>query len=352
MNVYARAPSKALPFPLEDPGCRLFSLARQGLFAGVTALGLEPGDELLVPAYHHGSEIEALHRAGIACRFYDARHDSLEPDEEELDGLLGPRTKGLYLIHYLGLLQDAARWRAWCDERGLLLIEDAAQAWLGSRGGVPAGSRGDLAIFCLYKTFGLPDGAAIICKSPLESPPGNQRTGASQTAFRHASFLAQKWSTLAELRRWISGSGGEYDPEKDFAMSSPEAPCLATRFLLPRVVDPAAQSIRAANYGFLLDRLEHMVPRAFAHPPEGSSPFAFPVFSERKKELLGWLDSGGVSALDLWSVPHPSLPKDGFPHASSLRGSVVALPVHQELERRDLERITDMVVYRSKRTTD
>ncbi len=133
-ELYTRRPSKRLPFPLEEPDCRIFSLARHGLFMGIKALGLEPGDEVLVPAYHHGSEIEALVRAGIVCRFYDVGQ-RLEPDEKELEALLDTPVRALFLIHYLGLPQNAARWRAWCDEHGLLLIEDAAQAWMSSSGG-------------------------------------------------------------------------------------------------------------------------------------------------------------------------------------------------------------------------
>ena len=132
---------------------------------GVKALGFKPGDVILVPAYNHGSEIEALVRAGIVCRFYDVGQH-LEPDEENLEALLDTHVRALYLIHYLDLPQDAARWWAWCDERGLLLIEDAAQTWLSWHDGTPVGSHDDLSIFCLYKTFGLPEGAAVISRSP------------------------------------------------------------------------------------------------------------------------------------------------------------------------------------------
>jgi dTDP-4-amino-4,6-dideoxygalactose transaminase len=126
-QAHLRRAGAALPFPLGEPGVVLLSRARHGLYLGVRALGLGPGDEVLVPAYHHGSEVEALVRAGLAVRFYEAR-ESLAPDPGELDGMLGPRTRALHLIHYLGFPQDARCWRHWCDERGLLLIEDAAQA--------------------------------------------------------------------------------------------------------------------------------------------------------------------------------------------------------------------------------
>lgn len=307
---------------------------------------------MIVPAYHYGAEIEALERFGLVCRFYDAQTGSLEPDEEGLEELIGPRTRGLYLIHYLGILQDAARWRTWCNERGLLLIEDAAQAWLGSRDGVPAGSHGDLSLFCLYKTFGLPDGAAVVCKAPLEKPPANRRTGLYKLALRHASFLARRWTLLAGLRRRLAPRPArEYVPEKDFELSLPEAPSSLTRFLLPRVATAESGAVRSANYHFLLERLGGMVPKAFAVLPEGSSPFAFPIFSERKGDLLGWLESRGVSAFDLWSVPHPVVKKEDFPNAARLRDHVVALPVYQELSRSELERMVDAVLHEPRRTT-
>src|SRR4028118_203378 len=136
---YVRRPSTKLPFPFDDPRCRIFSRSRHGLFTGLRSLGLGTGDEVLVPAYHHGAEVEALIQAGIVCRFYDAGLH-LEPDERELDALLGPRVRALYLTHVMGFPQDAAYWRSWCDKRELLLIEDAAQAWLSSRDGKSVGS--------------------------------------------------------------------------------------------------------------------------------------------------------------------------------------------------------------------
>src|SRR5262249_21946437 len=169
-QVYLHRPPARLPFPLAEPACRLFERARHGLWQGMRALGLGPDAEILVPAYHHGSEIEALVRAGLICRFYEGT-ETLEPDADELETLLDPRVRALYLIHYLGFPQDAPRWRAWCDERGLLLIEDAAQAWLASIDGRPVGSFGDLSIFCLYKTFGLPDGSALLSPAPRAGPP-------------------------------------------------------------------------------------------------------------------------------------------------------------------------------------
>jgi hypothetical protein len=59
------------PFPLGEPRCRLYARARHGLWDAMRAAGLGPGDTVLAPAFHHGSEIEAFHQAGLGCRFYE-----------------------------------------------------------------------------------------------------------------------------------------------------------------------------------------------------------------------------------------------------------------------------------------
>ena len=109
-GLLARRPAPDPPFPLADPACHLFARGRHGLYTGVLALGLRPGDEILVPAYHHGSDVEARVRAGLTPRWHGGTA-TLEPDADELDALLSPRTRALYLVHYLGFPQDAARWR-------------------------------------------------------------------------------------------------------------------------------------------------------------------------------------------------------------------------------------------------
>jgi dTDP-4-amino-4,6-dideoxygalactose transaminase len=73
--------------------------------------------------------------------------------------------------------------------------------------------------------------------------------------------------------------------------------------------------------------------------PAGASPFAFPLETERKAELVTELFDQGIAAADWWSIPHPSLPAERYPRASALRERVVGLPVHQELTRRDVERV-------------
>jgi dTDP-4-amino-4,6-dideoxygalactose transaminase len=105
-----------------------------------------------------------------------------------------------------------------------------------------------------------------------------------------------------------------------------------------------AQPARAANYAFLLERLKRFVPEPFTRLHEGASPFAFPIQSERNKELLDRLHQHGIWVENSWPVPHPDLKATDFPRAAALRKNVITLPVHQELGIKELERIVSVVL--------
>ena len=302
-----------------------------------------------MPAYHHGSEVEALFRADLGCRFYEGG-DDFQPDADELESMLTESVRALYLIHYLGFPQDVQRWRQWCDERGLLLLEDAAQAWLATSDGLPLGSLGDLSIFCLYKTVGVPDGSALVCRVPAATVDGSPTLRSGPLFRRHAASLAARSSVVARLSQLRKTDA--YDLNQDFALGDPDSPpSSALEFLLRRLVDPGTAGRRRANYELLLRELGESVPAPFDRVLAGASPFALPFSTSRKAELLDRLARNGIAALDFWSIPHPALPTEKFPRATELRERIVALPVHQELSLSDVERIPQTILGR-RRTRD
>ena len=350
-DVWLRRPAEAVPYPLGRPNYRPYAFARHALWHGVRALGLGPGDEVLMPAYNHGSEVEALLKVGVSLRFYAGAAD-LAPVDAELDSLTGPRTRALYLIHYLGFPQDGGRWRAWCDERDLLLIEDAAQAWLATDGERAVGAGADLAVFCLYKTFGLSEGAALVSSSPppaLTHDPGADLRGIARA---HVLWMAQRSGAFTALvrnrprlrQRPQEGEGGDFElyPTSDSLPWSTVAP------LVSRLVDDDAAAGRRANYGVLLEELGERVWQPFGRLPAGASPFAFPLHAPHKRALLETLRTREIIALDLWSAKHEAIP-DGFDDIAERRATTIGLPVHQELRLPDLDRVVDAVTRRGTR---
>lgn len=340
-NVYLRRPDSAAITdisPASDPGQQLFSRARHALYRGLRALGIGPGDGVLVPEYHCGAEITAIRATGAHVIFYGLGPE-LEPDSAELALLLEPNVRAMHLTHFLGFPQDAVRWDSWCGERGLLLIEDAAQGWLGSRGNTPLGATGHLSITCPYKTLGLPDGAALrLTADAPTAPHGQVSLGSTELARRHAAWLTQRTGVAVPAPR------RRYDAQADMALGDVDTPVAAsTRWLLPRMANAAGAAEvvrrRRANYRRLLEIADPFVPRPFGALPAGAVPFALPLAVADKNQVLAGLAASGVRALNLWSVPHPELEQTEFPRSAWWRHHVLAAPVHQCLREFELRRL-------------
>ncbi|MFD2247988.1 aminotransferase class V-fold PLP-dependent enzyme [Pontibacter ruber] len=347
-NVYLKRSTNWRPFPLDQTRCRIFSLARHAILNASKALHLGKGDVILVPAYHHGSEVEALMQAGLQVIYYEV-NDELEPDSKELQTLLSPNVKALYIIHYLGFPQKASFWRQWCDERGLLLFEDAAQAFLAHHNGQPVGSFGHVGVFCLYKTYGIPDGGALISTIPPAAPQQNSGKGWWKVFKRHVNWIAARRGEIGAIHLLVKPIVSSFKrmtehTHKEFEVGNPStSPSTMTIRLLPKLLNKSTADRRRENYEFLLSHLGDMVPYPFSTLPEGACPFAFPVEVADAKEFLNRLHSRGVVGLLFWLNPHPSLLVADFPKSRDLREKMLALPVHQELTKADLKQIVKAV---------
>jgi dTDP-4-amino-4,6-dideoxygalactose transaminase len=353
LGVYFKKKADQLPFPLNQEGCRIYSLARHAIWNACQSLQLGTGDVVLAPAYHHGSEIEALMEAGLQIRYYEV-NEALEPDPESLQALLTPEVCALYIIHYLGFAQDAGFWRQWCDSNNLLLIEDAAQAFLATHQGQPVGSFGHMGVFCLYKTYGIPDGGAVISTIPPAFPAAVAETGGWRAFKRHINWIAARRAEVGRIHLFFKPIVTWWNKKWhrmrgrltiEFDMGNPASPpSTLTNYLLPKILDDTTAERRRENYRFLLKHLSDMVPAPFASVPDGASPFAFPVEVHDARNFLTQLRKSGVVGLLFWLNPHPSLPVEDFPRSKRLREGLVALPVHQELTLVDLQQIVDAVM--------
>jgi peroxiredoxin/dTDP-4-amino-4,6-dideoxygalactose transaminase len=338
-----RRRAASLSFPFCEPGCRYYEWGRYALWQGLAASDLEAGDEVLVPAYHHGSEVAVLENRGLVPRFYEAT-ESLEPDPEELERLLGPRTRALYLIHNLGRGLDAPRWRRWCDERGLLLIEDVAMALLAEHGGEPLGSWGDISFFSLWKTHGLPDGGAVLCRgaAPDASPP-RREVPWDRLLRGFVRHYVQRSHGLS--RAWRARTPKPWSAAEEFSLPAPDNGAAAISLWMlrrARMTDVAAA--RRRNHARMVEQLRPHVAPPFAEMPPGSCPFGVPVTVADPRALIRHLLEREVSATLFWSVPHPLLPVAEFPAAKRRRETTVLLPVHQELGDSDVDRIAAAVL--------
>jgi dTDP-4-amino-4,6-dideoxygalactose transaminase len=135
------------------------------LVIALRALGLEPGDEVICPAYTFYATAEAIVQAGCVPVFADISPDTLCIDPEAVSAAIGPRTRAVMPVHIFGHPAAMPALRAICERHDLFLVEDAAQAFGAALDGAPCGSLGDVATFSFFPTKNLPafgDGGMIV----------------------------------------------------------------------------------------------------------------------------------------------------------------------------------------------
>jgi dTDP-4-amino-4,6-dideoxygalactose transaminase len=138
------------------------------LALALRALGIGPGHEVVVPAMTFVATAEAVVHAGATPVLADVDADTLLLTPETVEPVLTSRTRAVIPVHLFGHVVPPTDIAAWID-RGLLVLEDAAQAHLGHHGGVGVGHMGHAAAFSFYpgKNLGaLGDGGAVISRNP------------------------------------------------------------------------------------------------------------------------------------------------------------------------------------------
>ncbi|MGV0714434.1 DegT/DnrJ/EryC1/StrS family aminotransferase [Mycolicibacterium sp. XJ662] len=133
------------------------------LSTAMGALGIGPGDEVLVPGLLWVSCVSAVVRAGAIPRLVDI-DETFCMDPEDLQRKIGPRTRAVLCVHVSGAPGDLTRIAEICRSRDVALIEDCAQAAGARQNGRAVGTFGDIAIFSLQlnKTITSGEGGVVV----------------------------------------------------------------------------------------------------------------------------------------------------------------------------------------------
>lgn len=349
-----RAESTAPVLPFSDPRARYFYLARNGIHA-LAQLWKLAGREVLFPAYFHGVELEALLHAGAQVRFYPVRQ-RMRVEVPDVVSRIGPQTRAIYLIHYLGFPGPAAELAEAARARGLLFIEDCALSLLSCSGDGPLGSWGDAAIFCLYKTLPVPNGGAVVLRTgdPSALPQGQPPSWASTFAElagcldRHLRVQGHRWQREALKAIRITGRTatralGGARVQVGTNHFTPSDAHLAMSNVSHRIIAghdfAAIVRKRRENYLQLRDLLQDVAPPIFTDLPDGVCPHSYPVQVPDKPAAVEQFLVRGVEAVNLWFPNHPRGPQEPYPEVDELRRTVLELPCHQDLTPPAIERV-------------
>ncbi|MEI3245895.1 MAG: dTDP-4-amino-4,6-dideoxygalactose transaminase [Lachnospiraceae bacterium] len=158
---------------------------------------IQPGDEVIMPAYTFVSTADAFVLRGATVVFVDIRPDTMNIDETKIEAAITEKTKAIVPVHYAGVacemdtIMDIAR------RHHLLVIEDAAQGIMSSYKGRALGSIGDYGCFSFHETknYSMGEGGCLLIRDPekIEEAEIVREKGTNRSKFFRGQIDKYTW---------------------------------------------------------------------------------------------------------------------------------------------------------------
>lgn len=131
-------------------------------------MGIEKGDEVIIPSFTFVSSANAFVSRGATPVFADIEPETLNIDLDLVENLITPKTKAIVAVHYAGHACDLNRLKAICAKHQLFLVEDAAMAFGNTFEGQPLGTIGDFGVisFDITKQISAVQGGLLLVNNP------------------------------------------------------------------------------------------------------------------------------------------------------------------------------------------
>jgi perosamine synthetase len=292
------------------------------LFLALAALGVGPGDEVLVPDVTFIASASAVTLTGARPVLVDVDPATLCMDPRAAAAALTPRTRAIMPVHVSGRAADLPALRA----LGLPIVEDAAEALGSRRFGAPLGAHGALGCFSF-------------------SPNKTITTGQGGMVVTRDAALHQRLRELKDQGRPARGTGGD-----DVHVS------VGYNFKLTNL----QAAVGLAQLDELDARLAHQVwlARAYRERLAGHPRLSLLPFELEAGEVPQWIDAlvdgrdalhdllreQGIHTRRFWHPLHTQAPyaASGFPVATAAAARALWLPSALSLDEADLDRVCEL----------
>ncbi|MBM4000981.1 MAG: DegT/DnrJ/EryC1/StrS family aminotransferase [Planctomycetes bacterium] len=234
------------------------------------AVGVVPGDEVIVPAYTFIATAAAVVTVGAVPVFADIEQETLCIDPADMARNITPRTKAVVPVHVAGRVADMRRILEIADARGIAVVEDAAHAWGSRWRGRAAGAIGRCGTFSFQVSKNITAGEggilltddadlADLCRS--FSHCGRTTGGAWYDHDRHGSNLRMTEFQAVLLRAQLERLADQMERRHRSATILDER-LVGTRGI--RLLPPASDMERRSHHMiiFRIDEEELRLPRA------------------------------------------------------------------------------------------
>lgn len=321
---------------------------------------VKSGDEILVPAYNCGTEIDPFIHHGLSVIFYRVDRQA-NIDFEDLLQRVTSNTRAIYVTHYFGWPQDITALSMYCKKNNIYLVEDCALSLFSNPTGSSLGLSGNAAIYSFPKTLPVPDGGALTLLSDNHSkesftlPPLTRKIIRGMLPFikRAALRLSDKIGIFPYLPHKFTSLRLSYDKTSPLTTQGlPEIP--SSYYYDPSIQDMTASAVtryimkhtnpeeviqqRRQNFLQLRNALERsqIFKPLYLKLPEGVCPLFFPVLVEHRESISNQLTERGIAVIQWWSGFHRAFSWAAFPEAQYLKEHLLALPIHQQLTFEDI----------------
>ena len=299
------------------------------LHLGLRALGVGPGDEVVVPANSFIATAEAVTLAGATPRFADVDPATQLLTAATVERVLGERVRAVIGVHLYGRTLEIAPLAALLAERGIALIEDACQAHGAWYRGRRAGAHGVFGAFSFYPAKNL-------------------------GAWGDAGALTTGDARLAERVRLLRSHGEKpryvhHVPGTTARLDAIQAAVLRVKL---RRLDAANAARRRAGADLVRALAGSGVECPPAPRPDGDMVFhQFVVRTPERDRLREHLSARGIASGIHYPVPIHRTPAyaarsnghDPAPTCTSLAAEICSLPIHPGLDDHAIARIAQAV---------
>ena len=316
--------------------CASLSSCMAGLHLACVHFGFGPGDEVLVPAQTHVATVHAVEFVGATPVFVDCDPETGNVTAEGLREAITERTKGIVLVHFVGIPAPMPAIAELAREHGITLIEDCALA-VGSRlDGTHVGLFGDAGCFSFYPVKHLTTGEG------------------GMLITRHADVI----KSINQLRAF----GVDRSHSERSAPGRYEVPAVGLNYRLSdfaaalgrsqlRRIDENLER-RRANFKALAEAVEG-IDDARVLDGEGNSHYCLTMVLEgrlakARDRLVTRLSEAGVGTSLYYPQPVPRMEyyrlkygyeSSRYPGAEAISDRSIALPVGPHLDAEDLDHV-------------
>jgi len=291
------------------------------------ATGVRPGDEVIVPANSFVATALAVVRAGAAPVLVDCDPVYHLIDPARVAERIGGRTKAILPVHLYGQMAPMRALGALAAPRGMLVLEDAAQAHGAEQDGVGAGAAGTAAATSFYPAKNL-------------------------GAYGDAGAVLSNDAAIARRARALRNYGSEdkyHHPEMGFNSRLDTLQAVVLQAKLKRLAAwNAARRTAAARYDALLADLGAVTPPTTA-PGNVHAWHLYVVRVPRRDEVVRRLAAAGIGAGVHYPTPihlqgafrELGHRRGDFAVAEAAAAEVLSLPLHPHLTAGEQERVVD-----------